>query len=283
MLALPGSYQFVRCRQCGLIYLNPQPTWPERALHYSLGYRGYQRLTTATSSLQRQSMQYGLRKRQRLVENHVSQGRLLDVGCGGGDFVHWMRRHGEWRACGLERVTAVARAARDDYAAPIVVGDQSRLGFAAASFDVITLWAVLEHLSDPMQGLIECARLLRPGGLLVVRTVIGESWGACLFGKYWVGFDAPRILFVFSHHTLDRYLLSAGFTAVGAGSVFHDFYPWLWSWRNFSAAAVRQESWRTVMDAVASSSLARVLSFPFFAWQSFLGRNSFVTVVALKD
>lgn len=282
LLDLPGSYRFVRCQACGLIYVNPRPTWAERAAHYAPAYRGYHRLATASSPLQRRSMGYGLHKRHRLIAAHISHGRLLDVGCAGGDFLGWMRQRPGWQVFGLERVPEIAQLARRQYGLPIVLGDQLHAGFAPGVFDLVTLWTVLEHLPDPAQGLLECARLLRPGGFLVLRTINVESWGARLFGPYWVGYDAPRILTVFSRCTLGQLLRKTGFEVIHLGSHFHDFYPYVWSWRNLCQARLRSPALRRLADRVSSSWPMRLLSAPFFTAQTLLGKNSFVTAIARK-
>jgi ubiquinone/menaquinone biosynthesis C-methylase UbiE len=227
-------------------------------------------------------MGYGLRKRHRIVATHLCSGRLLDVGCGGGEFLYWMRQHGGWQACGLERVPEMAWAAHRCYDLPVVVGDLVQLGFAPVSFDVVTLWTVLEHLQDPAQGLSECARILRRGGLLVVRTVTMESWGARFFGPCWLGYDAPRILFVFSRRTLRQMLHKTGFEVLRMGCYFHDFHPFIWSWRNLCEETTRSPSLCQFIDRIACSLPVRLLSFPFFALQTLLERNSFFTAVARK-
>jgi len=282
LLRLSGSYRFVRCRVCGLVYVNPQPTWDERAPHYGPSYRGYHRLETERSSIQRRAMEYGLYKRYRLVATCSRGGRLLDAGCGGGDFLSRMRREAGWQVYGLERVRQIALTAHRFHGLNVVVGDLIQAGFASGYFDVVTLWAALEHLSDPMQGLRECARILRPGGALVIRTVTLDSWGSRLFGPCWVGYDAPRVLFVFSRATLQCMLTEAGFEATYMGCHFHDFFPFLWSWQNVSDARFGTRSRRQLAVKVASSWPIRLVTLPFFIVQTLLGRNSFVSVVARK-
>jgi len=282
LLNLPENYRFVRCQMCGLIYVNLQPTWAERAAHYASAYRGYRRLETESSPLQRRSMEYGLHKRYRIMAAHLKAGRLLDVGCGGGDFLHWTHQRQGWQVYGLERVPEMALAAHHRYRLQVAVGDLIQLGFASDTFDVVTLWTVLEHLQNPAQGLNECARILRRGGLLIVRTLTMESWGARLFGPCWLGYDAPRILFVFSRRTLQQMLRKAGFEVLHVGCHFHDFHPFVWSWRNFCEEATRSPSLCQFIDRIARSLPVRLLSFPFFALQTLLERNSFFTAVARK-
>jgi ubiquinone/menaquinone biosynthesis C-methylase UbiE len=227
-------------------------------------------------------MSYGLWKRWRIIARRRTGGRLLDVGCGGGDFLNWVRRQPDWSGYGMERVAGMARAARRRYGLTMMLGDVLSSGFAAGAFDVVTLWTVLEHLPDPAQGLAECARLLRPGGLLVVRTVTEESWGRRLFGPCWVGYDAPRITVIFSRPTLRQLLAQSGFEVLDLGCSFHDFHPYLWSWRN-TCAAIGCWPWLcTASTRLLSSWLVRLLSFPFFALQTALGGNSFVIAIARK-
>ncbi|PDW01079.1 class I SAM-dependent methyltransferase [Candidatus Chloroploca asiatica] len=282
MVPSAEEYTYVRCKQCGLVYLNPRPTWAERDAHYTTSYRGYHRLATEPAPDQRQSMAYGLRKRWRILTRHSTGGCLLDVGCGGGDFLHWMRQQPAWQGYGLERVTTMAYAARATYGLNIVLGDLLEAGFAPATFDAITLWTVLEHLADPAAGLAACARLLRPGGILIVRTVNDNSLGRRLFGGCWVGYDAPRITVVFTPHTLRMMLAQSGFTVIEMGCWFHDFYPFLWSWRNLCAARGFPAHVCEASHALLRSWPVRLASLPFFALQTALGGNSFVTAIARK-
>jgi ubiquinone/menaquinone biosynthesis C-methylase UbiE len=276
-------WQYVRCQSCGLVYLNPRPDWNERSRFYSAKYAGYHRLATEPSAIQRRSIEYGLEKRFRLIARHAAPGRLLDVGCGGGDFVAWVNRKSGWQAFGSERVEAMAAAARREHDANALVGDQHNLGVASESFDVLTLWTVLEHLDDPARGLGECARVLRPGGLLVVRTVDSESWPASWFGPDWLGYDAPRILYVFSRPVLKRMLTQNGFRIAWMGCYFNDYYPSLWSLQNRLERRVQSGRWRRLICRLAASWIARLLSYPFFALQRRAEKNSHFTALAYKD
>jgi 2-polyprenyl-3-methyl-5-hydroxy-6-metoxy-1,4-benzoquinol methylase len=276
-------YCFVRCNSCGLIYLNPIPTWEERAKLYCPTYPGYNRLASTSSLLQRYSMKYGLHKRFRLIRTEIPNGKLLDVGCGGGDFLNWVRQRSGWNVFGLERAHEIAQFAQNQYKLPIVLADQMHASFAPNLFDVITLWTVLEHLQNPTQGLLESARLIRQGGLLVIRTVTVDSWAARLFGSYWLGYDAPRILFVFSKHTLKQLLEKTGFELIHIGENFHDFHPYLWSWHNFCEDYLISNRVRQIVNLVSGSWIMRFLSFPYFAIQTLLGGNSFVTAIARKS
>ncbi len=237
LLKLPGAYRFVRCLACGLNYVASPPSWTVRAPHYDLAeYRGYHDLDQELTTLRKRLAAYGLRKRQKIVETYKTAGRLLDVGCGTGDFLVWMGRRKGWQVIGVERNPAVARMARRRYGLPVINADLQAAGLAGGSFDVVTLWTVLEHLPDPQQALVESARLLRQGGLLIVRTLSQEAWGARWFGPNWLGYDAPRVLVVFPRNLLVETIEQAGLLVERLWSPFHDYYPFLWSWQNFCEA-----------------------------------------------
>lgn len=97
-------------------------------------------------------------------------GRLLDVGCGIGFFVKVARDAG-WDAHGCEISPVAVRIGQERLGlAQLHVGRVEDAGFVQSSFDVITLWDVIEHLPDPVSLLVALRRLLRPGGLLFVQT-----------------------------------------------------------------------------------------------------------------
>jgi 2-polyprenyl-3-methyl-5-hydroxy-6-metoxy-1,4-benzoquinol methylase len=95
---------------------------------------------------------------------------LLDVGCGIGTFLQQAEREG-WRVAGLELSTSVAAFARERNRLDVHASSiESNTNFPPASFDVITMFAVIEHVANPRVAIEECARLLRPGGSLILQT-----------------------------------------------------------------------------------------------------------------
>ncbi len=273
----------MRCRACSLVYLDGCLSWPARAPHYDLAkYRGYHHLDQERKPLGRRLMAYGLRRRQAILEMYVREGRLLDAGCGSGDFLAWMGQRSGWQAWGLERNPEAARLATQRSGRPVLTADLAAAGLSGASFEAITLWSVLEHLADPVRALAECARLLRRGGFLFVRTLSQEAWGARFFGPNWVGFDAPRVLLVLSRTLLRMMLHEAGLEVVRVWSPFHDYHPFLWSWQNWCAAQTAGRGLCRLALRLAGTWPVRAASFPYFALQSRLGGDSFVTVVARK-
>ena len=280
-LRLPGAYTYVRCAHCGLVYLNPRPTWKERQQHYSIRYPGYYDRTNENSYFQRRAAEFGLWKRWRVVAPFVSNGRLLDVGCGTGDFMSWFQSHSGGQAFGVDRNPEIGQPAQQGARARIMIGSADRLAFPNETFEVVMLWTVLEHLENPLPSLRECVRVLRQGGILVVRTVAIESWGARWFGPYWVGYDAPRILTVFSRSALRKILEDVGAKILSFGYYFYDFHPFLWSLRNYCREHLPGALYQFLSN-FPHLWLLQWITLPYFVLQTALGGNSFVTVLARK-
>jgi SAM-dependent methyltransferase len=134
--------------------------------------------------------------------------RLLDVGCGEGAFLTAMRRAG-WDIQGLEPDATAAATARMA-GVPVVEQSLEADVFPSGSFDAVTMNHVIEHLHDPLEALLICHNLLRPGGVLWVATPNLNSRGHDLFGRDWIGLDPPRHLVLFTRSSLSRAIRSAG-------------------------------------------------------------------------
>jgi SAM-dependent methyltransferase len=137
------------------------------------------------------------------------RGRLLDVGCGGGDFLVQMRSLG-WDVAGIEPDAVAAEQARTRRNLAVETGTPETSNLAAATFDVITLNHVIEHVPDPIATLRASAPLLRAGGTMVIVTPNVDSLGGRVFGSAWMHWDPPRHLFLFSRDTLRTCVSRAG-------------------------------------------------------------------------
>lgn len=205
-------FQMVVCGRCGHIYQNPRPTIAAIDRYYPDDYISYQ---TAIEDdprwWRRLDRRYGRYRRCAAVHRAAgAPGLLLDVGCATGLFLDGMRRFG-WRAQGVEPSRTAAEYARRRFGLDVFGGRLEEARFADASFDAVTLWDVLEHVHDPRATLAEVARILRPGGLLVLSMPNPGSLEARLLGRFWLGWDLPRHLNLFRPDPLKRHLRDYGF------------------------------------------------------------------------
>jgi SAM-dependent methyltransferase len=202
-----GAVAILACRRCGLRWWVPGDAHRPERLYDADYFRsavagpGYDNYAGLEASLRR-----GFRRRLARLPRPRAGARLLDVGAAYGFAVAEARRAG-WNAVGLE-VSAAAARAGVVAAGRLVRGSALRAPFAAASFDAVTLWDVLEHLSEPHAAIAEVARLLRPGGWLALSTGDAGSLVARVSGARWHLYNLPEHLFFYSRASL-RQLLEA--------------------------------------------------------------------------
>ncbi len=138
-------------------------------------------------------------------------GRLLEVGCNEGLFLHLARQAG-WETQGVEIAELGAVYAREILNLEVFNGELIEANFPDEYFDVVTFWHVLEHLLDPQLDLREAHRILKLDGLLIVDVPNIASWQAKVFSSNWKALDIPRHLYHFSPDSLRAMLAQAGFT-----------------------------------------------------------------------
>lgn len=137
--------------------------------------------------------------------------KLLEIGCGGGESLKMFDRWG-WTTEGLDFDEAAVANAR---AKGLMVhqGDLFSCNYAAGSFDAIYSSHVLEHVPHPEELLLECHRLLKPGGRCVILTPNAGSIGHRWFRSAWRGLEPPRHLHIFTHGSLAQLARFTGFTS----------------------------------------------------------------------
>lgn len=213
-LLFPGDaeFQLVSCSHCGHIYQNPRPTPAAIGSFYPEAYHPFlSAIEDEASPLRRLDRAFGLRMRCQAVQRAAGRrpGRLLDVGCATGVFLDGMRRLG-WAVQGVEPSAYAAGYARRRFGLEVFEGLLEEARLPEATFDAITMWDVLEHVHEPRPVLAELARLLRPGGLLVLSLPNPDSLEARLLGEHWLGWDLPRHLNLFRPTQLRVHLAHYG-------------------------------------------------------------------------
>lgn len=138
-----------------------------------------------------------------------SGGRLLDVGCGSGDFLVQMRDRG-WEVHGCDPDESAVERARARVL-DVDVGTGESLGHPDDHFDAVTLSHVIEHVLDPKGTLRQCGRVLKKGGVLVLTTPNTASLGHRAFGKCWMHLDVPRHVHLFNARSLGKLARECGF------------------------------------------------------------------------
>lgn len=268
-----------------MLYQHPRPSEALIGRHYpaDTSYPSYRQAVAAEPILRRLSRRAVLRRRCGLVLRHVRAGRLLDVGCATGDFLAEMRRQPGWSVVGAEPSAAAGRYAAAQSGAPIIRSLLNDAPFATASFDAITMWDVLEHVYRPREVIAEAARILRPGGVLVVNHPNTESLDRSLFGPIWVGYDLPRHTYLYPSVLLARLMVEYGLREAervclyGSHSVLADNLTYLAERRLGQGAASR-----TIAKTLRSLPV-RLLAAPYITTIDRLRRGGNITAVFVRD
>lgn len=196
--------QIVQCRGCGFVYANPR--WLSSDL-----LQAYTAVEDETYVREREARVLTFRRHLAALQQFTGPARgrrLLDVGAYIGVFVEVAREAG-WDACGVEPSQWAVALARQQ-GLPLWQGTQEMLEAEAESFDVVTMWDVIEHVDDPPGELAHAQRLLKPGGLLAVHTMDVDSLFARLMGRRWPWLMDMHIHY-FSKRTLAQMIQKEGF------------------------------------------------------------------------
>jgi SAM-dependent methyltransferase len=276
--------RMVKCRQCGMIYQNPRFTQEELARFYPPEYKAYQPMPSNWRSwLRQKAIENGLQRRLRWATTGLSGGRLLDIGCANGLFPAYVQRKPGWKAVGVEINPEAADYARQHYHLEIFTGVLEEAHFNAGSFDVVTLWDVLEHLEDPEGALQEINRILKPGGQLVIRLPNADSREARAFGPFWYGFEPPRHLYVFECRHLEQLLKRNGFQVKNVTGRIGSYMNFVLSVRFFLTGKKVNRRLRKLVVWVLDNPVCRALAWPVFFLSSAGARGSSITLLAAKS
>jgi len=211
-------FAVVECTGCGLVFVSPRIAADRLAEVYGERYwrspepkrYGYGDYRGEAENWRRT-----YERRARVLDGRLRPGaRILDVGCAAGFFAQLMSERG-FDVRGIELSAPMVAEARLRIGADRVHhGTLADAPYEEASFDLITLWDVVEHLPDPIGALRDARRLLGREGLLLIETQNVESRFARLLGRRWQHFKQLEHLWHFSPATARRLLGAAGFEPV---------------------------------------------------------------------
>ena len=204
----------VRCNDCGLVFLNPQPSDRELARIYSEDY-----FLGSETTASRQSVSEMKQSTAKMYLSQVrrysgmTKGRLLEVGCGDGDFLVIAEAEG-WQVTGVEYSSAACKRAQTRlHQGEVLCGELPQANLAADQYDVCVLSDVIEHVRNPLDFMREVYRVLKPAGTVLIATPSIDSWSARLMKQKWMEFKAEHLSY-FDRQTLQTALVRAGFREV---------------------------------------------------------------------
>lgn len=202
-------FQLQQCKQCELIFTNPRPAPEHLGPYYES--EDYISHTNAKKGLFSQLYQMArskaLKDKLNLLKNYHAQGKVLDVGCGTGHFLSVCKKDG-WEVYGVEPSPAAAKIAKEENGIESV-SELSQMD-GQGPFHIISLWHVMEHLSD-LEGNIQAMKsALLPDGRMIVAVPNVEAPERNEYGEQWAAYDVPRHLYHFSKSSMNRLMENNG-------------------------------------------------------------------------
>ena len=215
------GHAMVACRACGTVYVGEDPAAIDFDALYGESYYTGGSDAVFADYVGQEAARRAQARRKLLALRHLpprvaSGGRLLDVGCAAGFFLAEARRFYEVQ--GVELSTWSSAYARDRLGLPVFTGTLQDAQLPADHFEVVTLWDVIEHVPEPVPLLAEAARVLKPGGRLVLTT---GDWGSAYArskGADWHLMTPPWHLTMFSRATMQLAAQKAGLKTVAVRS-----------------------------------------------------------------
>ena len=232
------TFSAVRCRLCGLVYLNPRPSVEEFETIYPPTYHAFD------FSEKDFGIVYKIRSRleaKRLLSwcaDLPADARILDVGCGDGFHLNLLKKHGRktWTLEGVDLdKRAVERAEKSGLT--IHLGSIETIGLSRDAYDLVFMIQTIEHLEKPFEILSAARGVLKPGGRLVIVTDNTDSLDFKFFkGAYWGGYHFPRHWNLFNRNSLTKLAEKVGFeildltTQVSPVNWVYSIHNWLVDW-----------------------------------------------------
>ena len=207
------TFEVIRCVHCGFLMTQGVPVEAEIGKYYETpDYISHSNTRKGLmNSVYHLVRQFMLARKAALVKrvSKIDKGTILDYGTGTGYFADAMKRNG-WKVRAIEKSPQARIFAKNEFGLDVESEDAMKT-FADASFNVVTLWHVMEHLEHLNEMWKELYRILDLQGTLVVAVPNPMSYDAQKYGEWWAAYDVPRHLWHFSSSVMKEFGSKYGF------------------------------------------------------------------------
>lgn len=210
-LWLPGKFNVVQCKNCGLNYVNPQLNPELIQKYYPEKYGPYKKENSLILKFKKLIWSWEKKKIHKLVEH---RGNILEIGCARGDFLNFIGNG--YNLYGIEMDEKSVQATSEYDNIKVWRGKFEEFNFPNdLKFDLIILFFVLEHLPSVRAAFKKMTSIIAPNGKLLISVPNYNSWDRVIFGKYWNCLDVPRHYFTFTESTIKQYAKNYNFDIIG--------------------------------------------------------------------
>jgi len=218
------DFHICECLNCGLLYTMPRPDKDKIGAYYkSEAYYSHQENKKGfIPKVYERVKSINLKHKYRLATDGMQPGKLLDIGCGVGDFLHTAEMHG-WECIGVEPSEDAKTIAQKRMKGTIITSEELE-SFSDGAFDVITMWHVLEHVDDLKWQVAQLQRLVKPSGRVVIAVPNYKSYDGQFYKEHWAAYDVPRHLNHFNRITLSKIFKTSSLELVKMDKLKWDAY-----------------------------------------------------------
>lgn len=219
------NFKIVSCQSCGFKFTNPRPDNSVLGNYYKA--ESYVSHTNSkkgiVNKLYHLVRNYTLKKKIALISSYVSRGTILDYGCGTGMFLGQCKNAG-WETFGMEPDVDARQIASEQNLNLFADKITLETHVAEKQFDAITLWHVLEHVTDMQETLGFFKYKLKQNGILIIAVPNHVSHDAQHYKEHWAAYDVPRHLHHFEQKSMKQLLDNAGFNLIETKPMMFDSF-----------------------------------------------------------
>lgn len=201
-------FNIVKCNVCDFTFLNPRPHEAVIQKYYPQGFNRQDR--SFSYLILKPFFTLAQRNTLRLLKKYKQGGKILDIGCGNGEFIQYLYLNG-YGVYGIEQNSGAKEYACRLIKDKILYKDIQQCNFEPESFDIVTMLQSLEHIYDLNNLFKEVHRILKRDGILYICAPDINFYEYFLFGKYAYNLEVPRHLYFFNRKTVSKMLLKYGF------------------------------------------------------------------------
>lgn len=219
------TFNIVQCISCSFKFTNPRPSEDKLGEYYkSEEYISHSNTKKGIVNYLYQTVRkYTLLKKLQLISKFYKTGNILDIGCGTGEFLNICKK-AKWNVLGIEPDVDARKMAIENY--NIDVKEETELkNLTDVSFELISMWHVLEHVPRLNERMEEIKRILKNDGIIIIAVPNCNSLDAKIYKNNWAAYDVPRHLYHFTPNDIEKLALKHGLKCIRIlPMIFDSFY-----------------------------------------------------------
>jgi 2-polyprenyl-3-methyl-5-hydroxy-6-metoxy-1,4-benzoquinol methylase len=198
------TFSIVQCIFCNFKFTNPRPKITQLGEYYkSDDYISHSNTSKGfVNSTYQAIRKYTLLKKLQLISKFYKTGSILDIGCGTGEFLNTCKG-AKWKTVGIEPDDKIREIAAQKYSLDIYPENYLK-ALKDESFEIITMWHVLEHVPLLNDRIEDLKRLIKRNGIIIIAVPNCDSLDAKIYKENWAAYDVPRHLYHFTPTTLEQ-------------------------------------------------------------------------------